>query len=67
MDKFWLVWNPRRTSPTCQHESEFKAREEAERLARLTPGDEFVVLESLAFCKVDLIPVNWRDTDDIPF
>ncbi len=67
MDKFWVVWNPRRSGPTYRHESFHAAKIEAERLARISQGEVFVVLESLEFCKVELVPVKWEKTDDIPF
>ena len=44
--KFWMVLGL--GTPTYRHETKDSARVEAERLARINPGQEFVVLESLA-------------------
>ena len=44
--KFWMVMG--QGDPVCRHASETSAREEAERLARLNPGQEFTVLQSVA-------------------
>lgn len=44
--KFWMVLGG--GVPTFRHPTEGAARAEAERLARSSPGQEFVVLESLA-------------------
>jgi hypothetical protein len=44
-DAFWLVWSPTGTTPpTHRHEHYHLAQTEAERLARLYPGEEFYVL-----------------------
>lgn len=47
---FWFVWNPQRRAPSYKHPSKESAKTEAERLARLNPGEEFIVLESVATC-----------------
>lgn len=44
--KFWMVVG--NGEPTYRHPSKQSAKTEAERLARLYTGQEFVVLESLA-------------------
>lgn len=44
--KFWMVLGS--GEPIMRHPSKQSAASEAERLARLNPGREFVVLESLA-------------------
>ena len=69
MQNFYLVWNPGNLqAPKVRHQSEQEARAEAERLARLNPGQKFYVLQTVAFCaKVD---VRWSDEnsgDEIPF
>lgn len=63
---FWMVLGS--GSPTRRHTSLAEARSEAERLARLNPRCEFVILQSLATCKVS--DIDWQKhegTDDIPF
>lgn len=44
---FWMVWNPQRNPPSHRHSLKHNAVREAERLARLHPGDEFYVLEAV--------------------
>jgi glutathione S-transferase len=65
---FWLVWNPNGRSPTFRHPSEQNAVTEAERLARLNPGETFIVLESVSARRVDsMIRIDMRAGDGIPF
>ena len=70
--QFWMVWNPAGHSPVFKHETARLARIEAERLARLNPGQRFYVLEAVALryvddmIRVDLRPGN-DDQDDLPF
>lgn len=48
-EKFWMVLGV--GAPVFRHSTKQSAKTEAERLAKLNPGQEFVVLESLAFVK----------------
>lgn len=48
-----MVWNPSRNPPTYQHPDRLSAINEAERLARLNPGDEFYVLAATDLRCVD--------------
>jgi hypothetical protein len=66
MKIFWIIWNPAANRPTVMHETLDSAKKEAERLAKLNPGQRFVVLKSIEFCEVHN-PVKWTKTDDIPF
>jgi hypothetical protein len=43
--KFWMVLGE--GMPCYRHQSKQAARDEAERLARLNPGEEFTVLEAV--------------------
>ena len=66
---FWMVWNEGNSAPTVKHWSERPAREEAERLARLNPGQVFHVLALVDSCiKTD---VHWCSTlnkwPEVPF
>ncbi len=64
---FWMVWGIHSGPPTFQHQSEESARNEAERLARLNPGKQFVVLESVAaYTKTDVAVTDLRP-NIIPF
>jgi len=70
--EFWMVWNPRGHAPTCRHSTEELAEREAERLARKSPGQSFVVLKALYAVKtsVPLPPierVGLDKLDEIPF
>ena len=49
---FWLVWNPKRSVPAIRHPTQESARVEAERLARIQPGDEFFVLSAESVSRV---------------
>lgn len=55
MNKFWYVFNPEGRQPTYQHGTLMSAQTEATRLARLNPGQRFIVLEAIEFHqKVDV-------------
>jgi hypothetical protein len=41
---FWLVWRRYGRTPVFEHESYYRARVEAERLAKANPGCAFYVL-----------------------
>lgn len=47
-DTFWMVWNEGGSSPRVKHETKVFAIHEAERLARMNPGQRFVVMEAVA-------------------
>lgn len=57
MPRFWMVLGC--GTPVYRHSSKESAVKEAERLAMLSPGDEFVVLEAIAACKKS--DVQWRE------
>lgn len=70
LEKFWMVLGS--GTPAYRHPSKSTAIQEAERLARLNPGEEFVILESLAVCKKqDLLwePTNIDNSESshVPF
>ena len=45
--QFWMVVNPNAGPPTRRHESREAADAEARRLARVCPGETFVILEAV--------------------
>lgn len=51
--RFWLVWNESGYPPRYRHDTEESAVREAERLARVNPGQNFYVLEAVALRVVD--------------
>jgi hypothetical protein len=69
---FFLVWNPKRSAPTYQHASYESALRESERLARMSPGQDFFILQAVSRTKkqdvetIRLEPVQQLD-DQIPF
>jgi len=70
MNQFWMVWHVDGGRPTFKHESETAALAECERLARLNPGEPFVVFEAIHARKVDSmqrIDLRVPAADDIPF
>lgn len=71
---FWMVWNAHHgRAPTVAHSSLEVAEIEAQRLARLIPGDTFVVLKALhAFRVATPAPppvekITLQLVDHIPF
>lgn len=46
--QFWMVWHEGGGKPHYQHNSKQSALDEAERLAKLTPGECFFVLKATA-------------------
>lgn len=62
---FFVVWNPAHGLPRYQHGTLAQAKAEAERLARLNPGSEFIVMQSLGSARVN--DIAWTQHDDIPF
>lgn len=55
-------------NPTHRHSSEASATSEAERLARLHPGETFVVLESVCARRVDdMLRLDMRQDREVPF
>ena len=67
MKKFWMVYGGYQSNPTKKHETELEARNEAERLARKQPGQQFYILEVIAICQTK--DLEWIELphDDIPF
>ncbi len=69
---FWMVWNVEGRAPTYKHASHASAVNEAERLARLNPGQTFAVLRATDLRhsgpmeRVELQPHEPRP-DEIPF
>lgn len=67
---FWLVWSPKgERPPKYRHFTVGAATTEAERLARLHPGQTFVVLQSVAARTVDNMvrTVYGPNDSEIPF
>lgn len=66
MNTFWMVVGS--GTPNHRHTSPASARQEAERLARLNPGAEFVVLQAVAqVVKTELAWTKYEIDNDIPF
>lgn len=63
MDRFWLCWIEGTDGGFhYQHRNREQAFGEAERLARI-PGNQGkigYVLECIAQCKVELVPIKWE-------
>jgi hypothetical protein len=73
MRQFWMVYGKGQSTPTHEHGDIHGARKEAQRLARIHSGTEFVVLEAVeGFVKSDLQAFTYRGgnrevDDEIPF
>lgn len=67
---FYLVWNESNGNPTYKHDTFTGAENEAMRLAKQNPGEEFNVLTS---CCTYVVPdpviktVHLSDPEDMPF
>ena len=64
---FYFVWNPQGHAPTFRHATWEAAREEALRLARQAPGQEFIVLGSIGCFVVNDIQYTEMHVDELPF
>ena len=60
--KFWMVLGA--GQPTYHHETKKSAQVEAERLARLSPGSVFTVLEAIACVRKDEMRWQQAQPDD---
>ena len=70
MKQFWMVWCPNKSAPTYRHDVEAAAETEAERLAKLHPGEHFFVLEAVGLRVVDnmhRVDLRKEVGDGIPF
>ena len=67
--KFWMVW--REGTPITRHQHQFKADAvaEAQRIARLCPGETVYVLKSTAAFTAERAPITSHKLvqDEIPF
>lgn len=65
---FYMVWRENGNPPKFRHPDANLARFEAERLARMYPGERFFVLASIGDVRVS--DTHWtphKQFDDIPF
>lgn len=70
--KFWMVWNPNGRQPRHMHMNRVAADQEAQRLARENPGEQFFVLKSMTGFTaipqpVETIKIRPALPDEIPF
>lgn len=68
VNPFFIVWCPTSPNPpTVKHESAERAEQEAERLARQYPGEDFHVLTVIGTATWS--PIKWQRYihDEIPF
>jgi len=63
-ETFWMVLGNGR--PVVKHGSIDQAKSEAERLAKMNPGEEFYVLQATHRVKV-CRPIEWFTLADLPF
>lgn len=64
---FWMVWSPQGNPPTRKHDTEEGAIREAERLARVTPDAEFIVLVAIHMRSVKSPMKRVRLLQELPF
>jgi hypothetical protein len=74
MTEFYVVWNPNGHNPVVRHPDRYRATAEAERLARVAPGERFFVLHAVSMSRkpppvetVNLDGSAFRLEDEIPF
>lgn len=70
--KFWMVWSPSGRGPTYKHDTRKSADDEAKRLARACPSQQFFVLKAMGgFIAVPVVPDEPEAidmvADEIPF
>lgn len=68
MIRFYMVWNEGNRGPVVRHNTDMSARTEAERLARLNPGQKFYVLSVIDCCQKR--DVEWASegfANEVPF
>ena len=53
MAEGFFVWNPEMSRPEMQHKHAVDAVNEAERMAKANPGQEFIVLRAMGSAKVE--------------
>lgn len=66
---FWMVWHEDGNQPRYRHYSKRSAIDEAERLAKLSPGEVFFVLKATAGViakEPDVERLKFKP-DDLPF
>lgn len=64
--KYYLVWNRAAGVPTYKHTSKLSAVTEAQRLANLNKGQEFLVLVVIGSAKVQPIPASYVEFQEGP-
>lgn len=63
---FWVVWNPSHGAPTFRHGSATSSHDEAQRLARANPGQQFIVLRAESGYRT-CEPLQRTDFNEPPF
>ena len=62
LTRFWLVWNPSRDMPQVKHNTREAAIDEATRLAKLHPGEQFYILCATGIVEnIIRIEINMKD------
>jgi hypothetical protein len=61
MKAFWMIWNEGNRGPTIQHFTIKEVRKEAERLARLNPGQKFYILSAIDCCRMN--DISWASEE----
>lgn len=65
--KFWMVWGENGGAPSVRHSSPELAQREAERLAKVAPGQKFYVIEAKKVAvKTDTLTFELHE-EEIPF
>lgn len=69
MDSIFYVYEPSTGYTKYQHNARAEAEKEAERLALINPGKEFIILVSISKCIYK--PIIWESVEtidpDVPF
>lgn len=59
--RFYYVWNPQGQPPRQEHADKKAAAAEAERLAKLNPGQVFFVIRTIGVARVDPAPSLYKE------
>lgn len=67
MEVFWMVWCAQDRAPTYKHTSILSAQNEAARLFKMRPDQQYFVLEAVSVVEHAEMPVKHTPMINMPF